>query len=66
VNARDKNSNTPLLRALKEGHPEAARLLVEHGANIDAEDDEGRTAFHVASEKGYHETAKFLSDHGSK
>jgi ankyrin repeat protein len=40
----------PLLGALEYGYLEVAHLLVGHGANIDAEDDEGRTAFQVASE----------------
>ena len=43
----------PLLGALEYGYLEVAHLLVGHGANIDAEDDEGRTAFQVASEYGY-------------
>jgi len=55
ANTRDNSRSTPLLGALLYGHLEVARLLVEHhGANIDAEDDEGRTAFPLASERGYY------------
>ena len=35
-------------------------------ANIDTEDDGGRTAFRVASERGYHDIAKLLSDHSTR
>jgi ankyrin repeat protein len=75
VNARNNSRDTPLLDALKSTDLESglenrrlevARLLVEHGANIDAKNDEGMTAFQVASEYGYHDIAKLLSDHGSK
>ncbi len=66
MNARDNNRDTPLYHASMEGHLEVARLLVEHGADIDAEGKRGKTAFQVASEWGYHDFAKFLSDNGSK
>lgn len=59
VNAQDDSRRTPLLRGLLFERFEAAHLLVEHGANIDAKDDSGRTAFRVASEKKYRD---FLSD----
>ena len=66
MNAWDKRRKTPLHHASDYGHLEVARILVEHGANIDAEDNEGRTAFQVSLDEGYHDIAKFLSDHDSK
>jgi hypothetical protein len=48
VSARDKECVTPLHVASKEGQLAVARLLVEHGANVDAEDDKGRTPLQVA------------------
>jgi ankyrin repeat protein len=66
VNVQDNYHNTSLRLAVCFGHLHVARLLVEHGGNIDAEDIAGRTAFQVATERGYHEIAKLLSDHGSK
>ena len=66
VNARDNFLNTPLVGAVKGRHLEIVRLLVEPGANLDAKDEEGRTAFHVAAEYGYHDIAKMLSSHGSE
>jgi ankyrin repeat protein len=55
-----------LLGAVKHKRLEVARLLVEHGANVDAKDDKGRTAFQVASEYRHHDIVKLLSDHESK
>jgi ankyrin repeat protein len=45
---------------------EVVRVLLEHGANVDAEDSEGRTPFQIASAKGYDEIMKLLSEHGAK
>jgi ankyrin repeat protein len=71
VNSQDGASCTPLHdylhRALYKGKLDVARLLIEHGADVDfLEDDKGRTALQVALEKGYHDFAKWLSDHGPK
>jgi ankyrin repeat protein len=59
VNARDNSRDTLFLNAVRRRRLEVARLLVELGANIDAEDHKGRTAFQVASESGYHDVVKF-------
>lgn len=42
-----------------------ARLLVEHGAEVIARDNEGLTPRDVASRKGYVEVARFLEGHGA-
>jgi ankyrin repeat protein len=49
--------------AAKCGEIEVVRLLLEHGANIGAEDDGGETAFQVASAVGDDETMKLLLEH---
>ncbi|KAN0132161.1 hypothetical protein V8E53_009927 [Lactarius tabidus] len=41
---------------------EYLRVLLENGADVDAEDDEGQTPFQIASSKGYHEMAQLLLD----
>ena len=41
------------------------RVLVEHGANLGAQDEEGRTAFQIASAKGHNEMMRLLSEHGT-
>ena len=42
------------------------RMLIEHSANLDAKDDEGRTTLELALAKGHQKIAESLSDHGSK
>jgi uncharacterized protein len=61
VNARNGNRSTALHLASRQGKLEVACLLLEHGADLDAGDREGMTAFQVASESGYHDIAKLLS-----
>ncbi|KAN0136203.1 hypothetical protein V8E53_006063 [Lactarius tabidus] len=42
------------------------RLLLRHGANVDAKDREGRTPFEIASSEGNTWIAKLLSGHDSR
>ena len=42
------------------GSVEGTRLLLEDGANIDAENHKGETPFHVAMEEGHHKMVEFL------
>jgi ankyrin repeat protein len=63
--ANDENDETPL-HEVSYWVPDAyLRVLLENGADVDAEDDEGQTPFQIASSKGYHEMAQFLIDHRS-
>jgi ankyrin repeat protein len=41
-------------------------VLLEHGADVEAEDRKGRTAFQLALEKGRGKIMKLLSEHGAK
>jgi ankyrin repeat protein len=41
------------------------RLLLEHGANTDARDNDGKTPLQVAVEHGRHKLATFLSKQGA-
>jgi hypothetical protein len=45
--------------------PVATRLPLNHGANIDAKDNKGRTALQVALESGCDELAMVLTEHGA-
>ena len=55
-----------VIRNISQSLPDVARLLLEHGANVDAEDSEGRTPFQIASENnGCDEIMKLLSEHGT-
>ena len=44
---------------------EAARLLLEHDAEVDAKNKTGRTPLHLASLDGYTEAVRLLLDHGA-
>jgi ankyrin repeat protein len=43
-----------------------AQALLDHGANIDAEDEHGSTALHYAIRKGDRSTTQFLLDRGAQ
>lgn len=51
VNEQNNNGETPLHRAISEGTQEVIKLLIEHGANIEAEDTAKRRPLHLAANK---------------
>jgi hypothetical protein len=63
---RTDDSWTPLHTAVDSECIEVVRVLLEHGANLDAEDKQGRTPFTLAKENGYNEIMKLLSEHGAQ
>ena len=75
-NARDNNNSTPLHYSSwyedaefssdrGGGVVEGARLLLKHGAIIDAKNDEGKTPLQLALVNGRHDIATCLKDHGA-
>jgi ankyrin repeat protein len=66
VNARrfDDNS-TPLHLASARGQMEAARVLLERGADVNARDHSNWTPLHEASRFGDSDTVHFLLEHGA-
>jgi ankyrin repeat protein len=68
VNAYDKNHQTPLHRVSSCDDPDVGslRLLLENGADVDVEDDEGLTAYQIASANGHDEIAQLLLDHRAR
>ena len=66
VNATDSDYNqTPLHVSLRSGHVEFARVLVDHGANMNARDSHKSTPLHLASEGGHVEFARELIELGA-
>ena len=66
VTGSDSSGRTPLHLTMLFNRADVIRVLLAHGANVDAEDSEGRTPFQIASAKGYDEMMKLLSEHGAK
>ena len=55
----------PILIAAEEGHIEIVKLLLEHNADIDCQDDQGRTPLLIAAEKGNIEMVEILLQRGA-
>jgi ankyrin repeat protein len=47
------------------GHTEIVQLLLEKGADVNAKDDDGRTALMLAAEKGHTEIVQLLLERGA-
>ena len=56
---------TPLHVALRQGHVDVAQLLLEHGADIEAQDDDKCTPLLLASQCGDVEVARILLERGA-
>jgi len=66
VNASGFDYNgTPLHVALRGGHVKFARVLLEHGADVNAQDDYKSTPLHVALKDGQVGFARVLLEHGA-
>lgn len=58
----DKESLLPLQLAVREGKISVVRALIEHGADVDRQNDEGWTVLHEAAKWGNDEVVCFLVD----
>jgi ankyrin repeat protein len=59
----DKDGKTVLHLASRNGHPNIARLLIEHNASVDLVDEDGWTALHLALSHGHPNIARLLIEH---
>jgi ankyrin repeat protein len=70
VNARSKNQCTAFLSAASSGRLEIAQILLDHGADLNAENEWGETALHIVSRGIYDSqeqgvgTARLLLERG--
>ena len=62
---KDKAASTPLHLAATYNHIEAAKVLLDNGANPRAEDQDSRTALHEACLEGNREIAELLLKEGT-
>ncbi len=52
---------TPLVRAVARGNTEAVRVLLDHGADVNARHPDGRSLVEFARDQGFDEMAQLLS-----
>ena len=57
--------HTPLIKACFWGPDSCAILLIEAGANLDVQDDDGKTALMYAVQKIHLEAIKYLIEYGA-
>lgn len=58
-------NDTVLCGAAAAGETRAVEVLLEHGAFVDAKDNDGKTALLRAASKGHEATVRVLRDHGA-
>jgi len=58
--------DTPLHLAAKQGHAPVARLLISHGADVNAKNRVADRPLHLATEGGHQHIAQLLIDRGAK
>jgi acyl-CoA-binding protein len=65
VNALDDAGQTALHLAADRGHPDCVRILLDHGADIFATDQDGISVFQAAVIAGHFETCRLLLERGA-
>lgn len=65
VDAVDREGWTPLHCSASVGHVEATRILLTHGANVNAHDACRRTPLHLAALNNHTDMAEVLVRHGA-
>ena len=57
--------NRALINAVSRGHEAVTKLLLDHGADVTAEDEDSGTALIASAANGHEAVAKLLLDHGA-
>lgn len=57
--------STALIKASQKGYPEIVKLLIERGAKLDIQRNDGGTALHMAAQNGHAEIIKLLIEGGA-
>ena len=65
MNVRELQRWTPLHYASRKGFVDLARVLIEYGADVDAQEADGWTGLHIASATGDLNIAELLIGHGA-
>ncbi|KAL6631668.1 ankyrin [Neocallimastix sp. 'constans'] len=67
VNSRDKNGDTPLIKACKKNDQKAVKELIENKADVNLKNDKnGYTPLIIACNEGNEEIVKILIENGAK
>jgi uncharacterized protein len=54
------------MKAAWQGNLEAVKFLLDKGADVNVQTQDGRTAMKLAQERGYKEIVELLKAHGAK
>jgi ankyrin repeat protein len=63
INAKNKNSLTPLHAAAMAGDRDTVALLINKGADVNAKSKDGLTPLHMASQQNHREVVELLRKH---
>ena len=61
-----KQTLSPLYAACEKGHVDAARLLLDKGAEVNPADEDGATPLFIACQEGHVDAARLLLDNGAE
>jgi len=65
IHSRDVDGDTPLHVLVRRGDADGVRVLIEHGAHVNAVGDMGETALHIARRLGHRDIMRQLLDAGA-